>query len=210
MVKLMAMAGYVACGMEMSPAVIEMGRQWFGVDIIQGPIEYAQLSSELFDVILMFDVIEHFADPVTTMQSFVERLSPNGTVFIQTPVYNSETDLKYRHFKPIEHPYLFYRSGLTEFLLRLGLKFTVEEPALFPNDIFIIASRVELPCRTDEEIANSLLATPDGRMILAMQDLYRSLHEQHPDLSTRFGVRALLTGLLGAVPRAIQRRFTKR
>jgi len=43
------------------------------------------VSSEKFDLILMLNLIEHVADPVTVLQSMTKLLSPDGILLIKTP-----------------------------------------------------------------------------------------------------------------------------
>lgn len=50
---------------------------------------FVNSNSQLFDVIIMFDVLEHSDDPLLTVQMLKHLLAKNGIVVIQTPNYQS-------------------------------------------------------------------------------------------------------------------------
>ncbi len=176
-VKLLDAAGFQAAGMEMSPAIIAKARDWFGVEMIRGPIEHADRPLGTYDVILMFDVIEHLARPVETMRTVLDLVADDGMIVIQTPVYRTAnvTDPKWFQFKPPEHTFLFSSEGIRAFFRGLGFDHIAEEPSIFADDQFLFVSRRPLRGNSPEAIAERLAATADGRMVLAMQQMYRDL-----------------------------------
>jgi 2-polyprenyl-3-methyl-5-hydroxy-6-metoxy-1,4-benzoquinol methylase len=191
-VKLLGAAGFQSSGMEMSPAIIARAREWFGVEMIRGPIEHADRPLGSYDVILMFDVLEHFAKPVETMSAILELVADDGLVVIQTPVYRTVTDAKWFQFKPPEHTFLFSPEGIRGFFRRMGFNHLAEEAAIFRDDQFLFASRRPLPVNPPERIAEQLATTADGRLVLAMQEMYRDLRAlERMDPAERYGVRAL-------------------
>jgi len=209
-VKLLSSAGFEAIGMEMSPAIIELARGWFGVKVIQGPIEYTTQHLGAFDLILMFDVLEHLAAPVSSMTAILEHLSPTGVLVVQTPCYEYASDPTWRMFHPPEHTFLFSRSSVSRLLRGLGLDHVQFEPPMFRDDMFLFASASPVNPLPAERVSDALLQTPEGRIVLAMQEMYRDLRGlERMDLAERFGARALGGALLKAVPRAIRRRFKR-
>jgi len=201
-VKLLGAAGFQSSGMEMSPAIIAKAREWFGVEMIRGPVEHTDGALGSYDVILMFDVIEHFANPVETMSFVLELVADDGIVVIQTPVYRTVTDAKWFQFKPPEHTFLFSPEGIRDFFRRMGFNHFAEEAAIFPDDQFLVVSRRPLPVNSSEKIAGRLAATADGRLVLAMQEMYRDLRAlERMDPAERFGVRALGKAFVRALSR---------
>ncbi len=188
--KLLQLSGFDVVGMEMSPAIIEIARQWFGVTVVQGPIEYAKVELGKFDVIVMLDVIEHLADPVHSTRRVVEHLADDGILMVQTPCHENVVDPKWRMFHPPEHTFLFTRESIRQLLGRMGFGHLAFEPAIFADDMFVFASRQSLAVHSAEEIAARLVSTPDGRMALAMQELYAASQlPRASDLSTYYGGR---------------------
>jgi SAM-dependent methyltransferase len=208
-VKLLNLAGFEAMGMEMSPAVLAKARQWFAVQVVAGPIESADGELGSFDIVMMFDVIEHFARPLQTMQQIVRYLSDDGLIVIQTPLHEAISDGTWSQFKPPEHTFLFSLWGIRALLATLGFEYIDQEPAIFQDDMFVFASRRPLATHSPQSVSDCLSATPDGRLVLAMQDMYWHLRErQQEDLASRYGVQTLGRALLRAIPRAIKRRLT--
>lgn len=184
-------------------------QQWFGINVISGPIEYAANLRDRYDVILMFDVIEHFANPVATVDNIVRRLSDGGVLVIQTPMYERVTGEDWRQFNSPEHTFIFSRKSIRKFLKTFGLEHVAEETAIFPDDMFVFASRQPLSPASPKTIADKLMTSPDGRLALAMQDLYGRLPEtQGSDRLSHYDVRTLGKALMNSTVRALKRRFT--
>src|ERR1700730_4020513 len=62
------LAGFHVTGIELSSWVVEFARKNFGVNVRTGPIERQAFPVGSFDIICMFDVLEHLQDPVRTME----------------------------------------------------------------------------------------------------------------------------------------------
>jgi SAM-dependent methyltransferase len=203
-VKMLNLAGYTAMGMEMSPVVIDKARRRFEVEVVQGPIEAVNGSLPVFDVIALFDVLEHFPDPVESVGQIVRHLRPDGLLMIQTPEHRLGLPSQWRNYKPPEHTCLFTRSAVASLLRGAGLSHCLFEPALFDGDMFLLASAQPLTAASDQEVAQQLLASPDGRITLALQDQFWSTRELawrmlHEPLADRLGVRSLAWQLLRAI-----------
>ena len=77
----------VACrGLEVNPGAIEFCRR-MGLDVRRGELEDEEDQS--YDVITMFDVIEHLADPVAVLRTAVHKLKPGGYLIAFTPNIHS-------------------------------------------------------------------------------------------------------------------------
>lgn len=212
-VALMKQSGYQATGLEMSPWVAELGRKTFGVPILVGPVETQNLPLASFDVIAMMDVLEHLPDPLATMRRCLELLKPDGILLIQTPQFwegmGHESLVVANHpflslLQPKEHLYLFSDRSVTEFFKRLGADYISFEPAIFDcYDMFLAVSRQPLRLHSSDEIEQSLLSAPNGRLALAMLDLrerelalIRQLNESKLDRAARLEQIHTLTDML--------------
>lgn len=212
-VALMRQAGYTACGVELSPWVVDFGQKTFGVPIEVGPIERLDLETGSLDAIALMDVLEHLPDPTATMRHCLRLLKPDGLLLIQTPQFKEGM----RHeelvqskgafldqLKADEHLYLFSERSAIELLNRLGAEHIRFEPAIFGKyDMFFAASRSPLRVRTPEEIESALLASPNGRLPLALLDLRereldltRKLQESDMDRAARGEQIQTLTAMI--------------
>ena len=106
--------GFEVFGVEISDYAAEIGRKK-GIDIKTGILENLDYPKETFDVITMFDVIEHVSDPKTAIQKAKNLLKNDGLLVINTPdsesLWAKVSKSKWHLIMPPEH--LFYFSEET-------------------------------------------------------------------------------------------------
>ena len=71
--------------------------------------------SENFDLITLWDVIEHFIDPKEALKKVYGLLKKDGDVIIQTPcqgLISENFKEEWRHYNPPQHIYLFNQNSL--------------------------------------------------------------------------------------------------
>src|SRR5882757_2584638 len=71
-------------GVEPSSEAATSARQTFGLDVENAVIAKASLKPESFDVITMFDVVEHLTDPLSDLMILHRALKLGGRIFITT------------------------------------------------------------------------------------------------------------------------------
>ncbi|OOZ36744.1 class I SAM-dependent methyltransferase [Solemya velesiana gill symbiont] len=76
--------GYDAYGMEPSEDLVARGKTR-GLQIEQGAIENHSFEQGKFDMVCLWDVIEHLPDPKTALVEIRELLKPNGILLINFP-----------------------------------------------------------------------------------------------------------------------------
>lgn len=76
-------AGYMAQGAEVSKWGVEHARMRTGAPVHQGPCCTLELADR-FDVITMWDVIEHLPDPSHCLANIHQHLKPNGVLALST------------------------------------------------------------------------------------------------------------------------------
>lgn len=82
-VEIAARHGWDAWGLEPSFWAVEQA-QSRGLQIVQGTLEATSLEPESFDVVTLWDVIEHLGDPCHSLQRVRRLLKPGGLVVIHT------------------------------------------------------------------------------------------------------------------------------
>jgi SAM-dependent methyltransferase len=81
-------AGWRVIGTERTPEMLAYARQELGLPVFVGGME--ALSPEpLFDLIIIFQVLEHLADPATTLKQCAQLLKPEGRLVIGVPNFGS-------------------------------------------------------------------------------------------------------------------------
>lgn len=82
-------AGWDAKGVEPSDWLAEYGRREFGLDIRSGTLRGAAYPDASFDVVTMWDVLEHTADPAAEVAEVARILKPGGIFVINFPDFGS-------------------------------------------------------------------------------------------------------------------------
>ncbi len=78
--------GWKVTGLELNPAAATYAAEKRKLRVVRGSIEGATgLASESFDVVTLFGVIEHLADPVAAIKQCARVLRPRGFLLLQTP-----------------------------------------------------------------------------------------------------------------------------
>lgn len=83
-VKLAKDRGWQALGLEPNKWAVEYAKKNYHVDLINKPFENNIFPKENFDVITMWDVIEHFTDPISEIKKVFEYLRPGGMFVFST------------------------------------------------------------------------------------------------------------------------------
>ena len=77
--------GFDVSGLEISKFAADFSKKAFGIHTISGTVEDADLPNEHYDIITMFDVIEHFREPKNTMSLIKSALKDDGILVVDTP-----------------------------------------------------------------------------------------------------------------------------
>jgi|SRR3989344_5060019 len=121
--------GWQTSGVEISPFASERARAK-GLSVITGtPGDLP--GGHKFDVITLWDVIEHMPEPNLDVDLLAEMLSPGGVLAIITPdatsLYARLRGLSWHLLVPPEHINCFSRRGLRLFLERHGFEILKEK-----------------------------------------------------------------------------------
>ena len=82
-VEVAQVAGWQAMGVEPSTWAAAAARQR-NLNIIEGTLDAPELQGQQFDLITMWDVIEHVADPASEIAKSYQLLKPGGTLVLHT------------------------------------------------------------------------------------------------------------------------------
>ena len=77
--------GWAAQGLEYSPDSSHIAREQHHLDVKTGELQPGTYPSESFDLVTMWDVIEHVPDPYATLVQVHRILAADGQVLLKTP-----------------------------------------------------------------------------------------------------------------------------
>jgi SAM-dependent methyltransferase len=116
--------GFDASGLEPVAACAAFARRELGVEIVTGRIEDAPLPRGGFDVVTLFDVIEHLARPGLALRRIHELLAPGGIVVIETGDLDGllarVVGSRWYYYDPPQHLTYFSLASLERLLQRTG------------------------------------------------------------------------------------------
>lgn len=123
-----ARAGLRTCGIEVSAFAARYGREQLGQPVITGPIdaEHVAAAGGPFDLITMWDTIEHLHEPASALRLLAGRLRPGGVLALSTGDVGSlaarASGARWHLFSLPEHLWFFSVPSLRRLLARAGLR----------------------------------------------------------------------------------------
>lgn len=107
-------SGWQAKGLEPSRWGVEKGKKRFGVKMEQGSFEDFKVKPESFEVITMWDVLEHYWEPMKVLRKARKMLTKDGVLVLTTININSWfSRLLGRHWTWLIRVHLWYFTNKT-------------------------------------------------------------------------------------------------
>jgi len=118
--------GWQVEGVEPS-CMAELARKRLGAEsVMQVPIESLELPEDHYDLISMWDVIEHLPDPMTSLRNARRWLRADGVLMIETQDVRSLAarvlGRRWHHYKHAEHLHHFHAGTLQRALNESGFE----------------------------------------------------------------------------------------
>jgi SAM-dependent methyltransferase len=140
-VKAAGEAGFVAMGVEPTPAFAEFARSQVGVDVRTGTLQDADIGPDPFDCITMWHVLEHIPDPLAHLTDVRSRLADGGVLALEVPNFDSvmarELGAAWPGLHPDVHVNQFTPTSLQRVLIAAG--FTDIRLATVSHGIYLTA-----------------------------------------------------------------------
>ncbi len=121
-----ARAHYDVRGVELSEFSSRFAREQFGLDVVTGTLDRAAFEDRAFDVVTLWDVIEHVPDPAAVLAEVARVLAPDGRVVLTTgdieSTYARAQGAQWHLMTPPWHLYFFSRATMAALAARCGLR----------------------------------------------------------------------------------------
>lgn len=133
--KVMQEEGWDVTGLEPSAAIRREAEERLGAGrVIGGLLGEVDLPAHGFDLVTMWDVIEHIPDVVAAARAVRGLLAPGGKFLIETQNVDSLAARvlgpRWQHYKHAEHIYHFQRKTIADVLGRAGFRILENRPWL--------------------------------------------------------------------------------
>lgn len=129
--------GWKTLGIERNEEAAARARCVPGVEIMSAPLEQLPADAR-FDLIIMFQVLEHIRDPVALLKECARRLAPNGQLIVSVPNFSSWQSRfagpRWLHLDVPRHLLHFNPQTLASTFERAGLKLSEVRYESFEHD----------------------------------------------------------------------------
>jgi 2-polyprenyl-3-methyl-5-hydroxy-6-metoxy-1,4-benzoquinol methylase len=117
--------GYQVMGLEINKKACDYSKN-IGLDVINSPIETADLKDEHFDIAILFHLLEHVADPYSIIIHAFKTLKKDGILVISAPnvdcIGRMLKGKQWIGWHPVEHIQYFSFKTLRILLKKAGFK----------------------------------------------------------------------------------------
>ncbi|MBF0499253.1 MAG: class I SAM-dependent methyltransferase [Candidatus Riflebacteria bacterium] len=115
---------YETTGVEINSACAEFGRKKFGLEIHDRPLNSIGFPTSHFDVVTLFDVLEHIPDGGSFLAEIRRILKPDGLLVVQLPnLESSMAELTRKDWYWLampDHIFHFTPKSIVEYLSKFG------------------------------------------------------------------------------------------
>ncbi len=120
-------AGWDVTGLEPSAPIRRAARALLGDEaVLAEPLGVAELPRRSFDLVTMWDVLEHLPDPVAALRAARVLLAPGGRLLVETQNVRSLAarvlGRRWQHYKHAEHLHHFHAGTLERAFELAGLR----------------------------------------------------------------------------------------
>jgi SAM-dependent methyltransferase len=137
--------GWNVSGIELSAWAAKTAEEKFDLSVTCGSLPCAKLASDQFDIVTMWDVIEHVAHPRAVMLDVFRLLKPNGVVMLSTgAIPHRDPWMQSQWYCPPWHLYYWSKETISDLLQQCGFvieSYAIEEPAVPSLEIMLVTGR---------------------------------------------------------------------
>jgi len=149
-------------GIDVAESAVDHARTHFKVNALSGAFLDVAFDEESFDVICLWDTIEHLDRPDLFLQKSRRLLQPNGRLFLTTGDISSLNarvrGSSWRQIHPPSHVHYFSRDSITRLLDRVGFRVMGIETAGYYHTLHNILASIHLRGGLTGRLSHAALA----------------------------------------------------
>jgi SAM-dependent methyltransferase len=139
-------------GVELSEYAAKIAQEQYKLNVFQGNLEQAIYPTNFFDIVTMWDVLEHLPDPSATLTEISRITKPRGKIVLRVPNYDSfDAKLFGPSWAGIDlprHYYVFSKQNLTQLLSKRGFMVNSVKCNIAIYHAFVLSFRFWLKSRS--------------------------------------------------------------
>jgi len=116
--------GFDAHGVEPVKSAAAFAREVLNLKVTAGTLEQAKFADDFFDIVCLFDVLEHIPDPLAVLKEITRILKNDGLLVLQCPnIESTMANLTQQHWRWLlvpQHIYHFSRGTISDLLHKAG------------------------------------------------------------------------------------------
>jgi SAM-dependent methyltransferase len=137
--------GFDVTGVDLNPAMIEFGKQRYGIDLRVSRVEDCDFQPESIDVVSMWGLDSHFFDFRSTFTKIVGWLRPGGCILIAYQDYGHWIRVFLPKIKQeVNIYYNFTRDSFARFMRQLGMQIVLQRTGVQVTQIHRITTSLKL------------------------------------------------------------------
>jgi SAM-dependent methyltransferase len=148
-------------GLDVADVAVQHAREKLHLNVRAEDFLESDLDAGAFDVVCLWDTIEHLARPDLFLAKVHRVLSPDGLAFLTTGDIGSWNaklrGRRWRHIHPPSHLHYFSRATIRRLLERLGFEVLGAETAAYYHTLFNILASIRLYRGAGARVADVLL-----------------------------------------------------
>jgi 2-polyprenyl-3-methyl-5-hydroxy-6-metoxy-1,4-benzoquinol methylase len=174
--------GHDVYGVELSATIAAHAKQHLGAERIYVgtlddlPTDRPGFEPHSFDLVSLWDVVEHVPDPQRLLRQAKEMLTPHGTLILETQNVDSTfaglLGRRWQHYKHREHLYHFNKATITRVLEQSGFRTVHNTPSFGGKYVSLgfIAERAERLNRALRWLCKPLALIPRASLYVNLRD----------------------------------------
>jgi ubiquinone/menaquinone biosynthesis C-methylase UbiE len=141
--------GWESYGVDIDKDMVEYGKRVFSANLFSGSFDKAVFSDKYFDVITMFNLLDHLRQPLMFLKEVERILKPGGIIYINVHDAAGWKAKRYGEnwgaYCPPGHLYYYSHNTLKALLDKAGLRFYIVPGVNLKEGIKMLAIKNDDP-----------------------------------------------------------------
>jgi 2-polyprenyl-3-methyl-5-hydroxy-6-metoxy-1,4-benzoquinol methylase len=139
--------GYEASGVELSSYAAEYAKNNFGLSVFNGELPDADFAPKSFDIITLWHILEHVADPKKFLKEVNRLLKKDGLLVIEVPNIGSIAAkfslMNWELMAPKEHLFYFKPHIISRILKETGFRIIKDQTYFWTTPAMVIKAKAD-------------------------------------------------------------------